>query len=189
MARRLLVSSLIATIVGIGLAIPAFSAPPGAGASSGSGMTYRPSTLYGPPSHQYVTGYTLSATRGTSRPPIGYPCTWSGSRDLAHGETAYQGGRYVDAATQWKTAASKDCAIAAYKLGMLYYGGKPKVAADRSLGAAWLRIAAESRTGNRHPYYQEMSQLAIRTLTESQRTEYTADYARLRASLGLPAAG
>jgi hypothetical protein len=118
----------------------------------------------------------------------GYPCTWSGSHDLAHGETAYRSGRYADAIARWKAAASKDCAIAAYKLGMLYYGGKSQITANRSLGTAWLQLAADSETAST-PYYQEMSQLAVGTLTKSQRAEYTADYARLRTSLGLPAAG
>jgi len=124
-----------------------------------------------------------------SRPAIGYPCTWSGSRDFAQGETAYRTGRYADAIAQWKAAASKDCAIAAYKLGMLYYGGKSQLAADRSLGAAWLQVAAESKTANGRPHYHEMSQLAVQTLTDHQHAEYTADYARLRTSLGLPISG
>jgi hypothetical protein len=113
---------------------------------------------------------------------VGYPCTWSGSRDLAHGETAYRSGRYADAIARWKAAASKDCAIAAYKLGMLYYGGKPKVAADRSLGAAWLRVAAESKT-NTNPYYQQMSRQAVANLTRFQRAQYAADYAALSSGL------
>lgn len=186
LTRRVLFTSLCATIVGVAFAIPAFSAPPVGAAGPGSQARFRPSTSY---FEQYTQGAYNYSHSGTTAPRrfAGYPCTWSGSRDLAHGETAYRSGRYVDAIAQWKAAASKDCAIAAYKLGMLYYGGESRIAADRSLGTAWLKVAADSSSAS-SPYYQEMSDLAVGTLTKPQRAEYTADYAKLQASLGLPTA-
>lgn len=182
LTSRGLLAYSCATIVGIGFALPGFSAPP-AGSAAGPASPARFTPL---PDRVASSQYTLGpGPSGISQPRrfTGYPCTWSGSRDLAHGETAYRNGRYADAITRWKTAASKDCAIAAYKLGMLYYGGKSQVAADRSLGAAWLQVAAESGTAS-SPYYGQMSHLAVRTLTKSQRAEYTADYARVRTDLG-----
>ncbi len=185
--RRVLFTSLCTAVVGIGSALPALSASPGGATNPGLQATFTPLL-----SRSYFSQYTQGKLGQANAMPqaqrfSGYPCTWSGSRDLAHGETAYRSGRYSDAIAQWKTAASKDCAIAAYKLGMLYYGGKSQVAADRSLGAAWLQVAAESQSAS-SPYYQKMSQLAVGTLTKTQQAEYTADYARLRSSLGLPAA-
>jgi hypothetical protein len=182
LARRVLFVSMCATIAGVGFALPAFANPPqGGGISAGSQMAARSYPSSQGPRGQYA--YTQgSATAPYHRRFAGYPCTWSGSRDLAHGETAYRSGRYVEAAAKWKAAASKDCAIAAYKLGMLYYGGKFQVNADRSLGAAWLRLAAESKTAS-NPYYQQMSQQAVANLTEPQRARYVADYAKLSGSL------
>lgn len=178
LTRRVLFTSLCTAVLGAGFMMPAFSSPPSNGTD---GPGFRPQSLYG--QYAYTQGKPTSYPQGFAA----YPCTWSGSHDFAHGETAYRNGRYADAITQWKTAASKDCAIAAYKLGMLYYGGKSQITADRSLGAAWLQFAAESRTAT-DPYYQQMSQLAVGTLTKAQRAQYTADYARLQTSPGLPAA-
>lgn len=177
--RRVLFTSLCTAIIGIGFMVPAFSNPPPNGTASyqseaGARMSQGP---YG--QYPYTQG---SSTSPYPRRFAGYPCTWSGSRDLAHGETAYQRGAYTDAIARWKTAASKDCAIAAYKLGMLYYGGEPQVVADRSLGAAWLRVAAESKTAN-GPYYQQMSQQAVANLTRPQHVRYVADYAKLSGDL------
>lgn len=185
MTRRVLFTSLCTAIVGIAFTVPALSNPAGGTANGGSHPSIYNLSVRGP---GQVVSRNMSESDWGSRHFVGYPCTWSGSRALAHGETAYRSGRYADAITQWKTAASKDCAIAAYKLGMLYYGGKSQVAADRSLGTAWLKVAAESGTAS-SPNYMKMSQLAVGTLTKSQRAEYTSDYARLRTSLGLPAAG
>lgn len=186
LTRRVLFTSLL-TVIGIGLAIPALSASPGGGvANPGSRTTYR-STIYSQSPYAQNAYTRRSFTAPYPRRFVGYPCTWAGSRDLAHGETAYRSGRYTDAISQWKTAASKDCAIAAYKLGMLYFGGKSQVAADRSLGTAWLQLAADSESAG-NPYYQKMSRLAVGTLTKSQRAQYASDYVRLRTALGLPAA-
>lgn len=186
LTHRVLFTSLVTVIVGVGFAVPALSTPPGGGAASpGSRASYAPS-LYSQGSYGQYTNTQGSPTAPYPRRFVGYPCTWSGSRNLVHGETAYRSGRYTDAITQWKTAASKDCAIAAYKLGLLYYGGKSQVATDRSLGTAWLQLAADSKSAN--PYYHEMSRLAVGTLTKSQRAQYTSDYARLRAAFDLPAA-
>jgi hypothetical protein len=187
-SRRVLFTSLCTAIVGIGFALPAFSGPLQGGGAVNAGShpsIYNLSARGG--AGQFPNSDNLSASARGGQHFSGYPCTWSGSRDLARGETAYQSGRYGDAIAQWKTAASKDCAVAAYKLGMLYYGGKSQVAADRSLGAAWLQVAAVSKTAS-NPHYRQMSQLAVGTLTKPQRTAYAADFARLRTSLGLPTA-
>ena len=193
LTRQVLVTSICATVVGIGFALPAFSDPAAGGATNprSSPSVYNLSVQRDVDTQQQAVSSRLSFTESYTGPrrAVGYPCTWSGSRDLVQGEDAYRSGRYADAITRWKTAASKDCAIAAHKLGMLYYGGKSQVAADRSLGSAWLKVAADSKTANSRPDYRQMSRMAVRTLTKSQQAEYTADYARLRTSLGLPAEG
>lgn len=183
MTRQALFASLSTAILGIGFTALAFAGPAQGGATNpGRHETLMPSSSY---THRYPAD-TWVFGHLSQRPAPGYPCTWSGSRNLASGETAYRHGNYSDAITQWKAAASKDCAIAAYKLGMLYYRGQSRVAADRSLGTAWLKVAAESKSAN-SPYYQQVNLLAVRTLTDAQRARYAADYGRLQDSLGLPA--
>lgn len=176
--QRVLVTSLLSAAVAV-----AFSAPVFAQSVNRYPVGVNPSLAGGGAANLSGTGTPAIGAPMFAGPPRGYPCTWSGSRNLARGETAYQHGSYDDAIAQWKTASSKDCAIAAYKLGMLYYGGNPQLAADRSLGAAWLRIATESRT-NTNPYYQQMSRQAVANLSQPQRAQYVADYARLSATLG-----
>lgn len=180
-ARHVVFTSLISAIVGIGFTATSV-AQPASGAQGNSGTHILPSYYYTQRYAPEPSPLRGDFGRSSNAPPVGYACTWSGSRNLAQGETAYQHGSYDDAIAQWKTAASKDCAVAAYKLGVLYYDGKPQVPADRSLGAAWLRVAFESRTNN-NPYYRQMSQQAVANLTEPQRTQYIADYAKLSSTL------
>jgi hypothetical protein len=183
-AHRVLFVSLSALLVGAAFAVPAFAQQSGA-ANTGSRQTLMPA--YSDTQRYAPDNFAVEHLQGSSRPPAGYACTWSGSRDLARGETAYQRGQYESAVAQWKTAASKDCAVAAYKLGALYYDGNADVVADRSLGAAWLRVAAESGTAN-SPYYLQTSQRAVANLTQPQHARYVEDYARLSADRGAPAA-
>lgn len=182
LTRRIVLTSLICAMAGTGF-MAAAAAQPASGGNTNAGTHIVPSYYYTQRYAREPSPLRGDFGRSPEAPPIGYACTWSGSRNLAQGETAYQHGSYNDAIAQWKTAASKDCAVAAYKLGMLYYGGKPQVAVDRSLGAAWLRVAAESKTNN-NPYYHQISQQAVAKLTTSQRAQYTADYAKLSAILG-----
>lgn len=186
LTNRVLFVSLSAILVGAGFMAPAFSQQSeGDATTSGAHPSSMPSYC---PTRSYSQGNFDLQHFSDSPRAIGYPCTWSGSRDLAQGVVAYRHGAYSDAISQWKTAASKDCAAAAYKLGMLYYGGlhyggKSRVSADRSLGAAWLRLAAESKTVN-SPYYQLMSQQAVAQLSKPQHARYVADYAELSGTLG-----
>lgn len=183
-AHRALFGSLSVILVGAAFASPAFAQQSGA-ANAGSRQSLMPSYSY---TQRYAPdNFAVEHLQGSSRPPAGYACTWSGSRDLARGETAYQHGQYENAIAQWKTAASKDCAVAAYKLGALYYDGNTKVTADRSLGAAWLRVAAEARTAN-SPYYLLTSRQAVANLTQPQHARYVKDYTRLSGNFGAPAA-
>lgn len=181
-SRRVVFTSLIAALAGIGFVATSAAQPaqPGTGTFSGYHQSYN-AGRYAPDPSPLRGDYGRSA----SAPPVGYACTWSGSRNLARGDTAYQQGAYKDAVSEWKSAASKDCAVAAYKLGQLYFDGNQQVPADRSLGTAWLRVAAGSKTAN-SPYYGIASHGAETALTQPQHARYLADYAALVATLGLP---
>lgn len=179
--RRLLFTTLLTAIVGVGFSVAALSQPAQGTAGNTAGQHLLPSYYY---ANRYPQdNYSFQHPEGRYF-NAGYPCTWAGSRDLAHGETAYQRGKYADAASLWQTAASKTCAVAAYKLGLIYFYGV-NTSANQPLGAAWMSIAANSKYSL--PSYASLSDTLTGKLDNAERIQAHADYARLRAKLGLTA--
>ena len=174
--RRSLSTSLFTVLIGVGFGVSAASPPQSGWGSNG----YRPAT-----SPTYTQSRT-SAPYGFSHQPVpaaGFPCTWSGSRDFAHGMNAYQHGHYADAVSQWQAAAGKTCAIAAYNLGVVYFYGLHGPS-NRPLGVAWMSVAAGSKYSRQS--YASLRAAWANSLDDAGRTQAQADYARLRTSLGLP---
>lgn len=160
--RRILFMSLFTALIGIGFSVSAVSSPPQSNwGSKGYASAAAPS--YTHPQHSAPYGWSH---RGAV-PAAGFPCTWSGSRDFARGESAYQQGNYADAVSRWQAAAGKTCAIAAYYLGVIYFYGLHGPA-NQPLGVAWMSVAAGSRYSRQS--YESVRDAWTNSLDDAGRT-------------------